>query len=209
MKVLGITGGVGCGKSTVLAYLKECYGAYLIECDQIARELQEAGGVCVPPMTELLGERIVKEDGTIDRQEIARMVFADRSLLEELNGIVHPAVKARVRELIRQQRECRLIVIEAALLLDDHYDEICDEIWYIYADEDTRRKRLKSSRGYTDERITQMFRSQRTDESFRALTQVTIDNSSDNIQNAFGQLDRELALRGVSRSRDTVYTGYD
>ena len=209
MRVLGITGGVGCGKSTVLGYLKERYGAYLIECDRIARELQETDEACRRSMTRLFGHGIVNEDGTIDRQEIARMAFADRSLLDKLNGIVHPAVKKRVRELIEEQGESRLIVIEAALLLDDHYDEICDEIWYIYADEDTRRRRLKSSRGYTDERITQMFLSQRTDESFRALTQVTIDNSSDNVQNTFGQLDRELALRGVECRPDSGPAGMD
>ena len=199
MKVLGITGGVGSGKSTVLNYLKESYGAYLIECDEVARQLQEPGETCYRPMIELFGEQAVKPDQTIDRSAVAKMVFEDRLLREKLNAIVHPAVKQRVRQLIAEHADYPLIVVEAALLLDDHYDEICDEIWYIYADEDARRMRLKSSRGYSDERITSMFRSQRSDASFRSLCALTIDNSSENVQNTFWQLDRALALRNIRK----------
>ena len=199
MKVLGITGGVGSGKSTVLEYLRESYGAYLIECDEVGRKLQEPGETCYRPMIELFGRQVVKEDNSIDRRAVAQMVFRDSRLREELNAIVHPAVKERVNQLITEHQDSPLIVVEAALLLDDHYDEICDEIWYIYADEDTRRRRLKDSRGYTDERITQMFRSQRADESFRALCALTIDNSSENVQNTFWQLDNALARRDIAK----------
>ena len=199
MKVLGITGGVGSGKSTVLNYLKESYGAYLIECDEVARQLQEPGETCYRPMIELFGEQAVKPDNTIDRGEVAKMVFGNGLLREKLNAIVHPAVKKRVRQLVWEHADSPLIVVEAALLLDDHYDEICDEIWYIYADEDTRRRRLKSSRGYSDERITSMFQSQRSDDSFRALCALTIDNSSENVQNTFWQLDRALAHRNIRK----------
>ena len=199
MKVLGITGGVGSGKSTVLEYLRESYGAYLIECDEVGRKLQEPGETCYRPMIELFGRQVVKEDNSIDRRAVAQMVFRDSRLREELNAIVHPAVKERVNLLITEHQDSPLIVVEAALLLDDHYDEICDEIWYIYADEDTRRRRLKDSRGYTDERITQMFRSQRADESFRALCALTIDNSSENVQNTFWQLDNALARRDIAK----------
>ena len=199
MKVLGITGGVGSGKSTVLEYLRESYGAYLIECDEVGRKLQEPGETCYRPMIELFGRQVVKADNSIDRRAVAQMVFRDSRLREELNAIVHPAVKERVNQLITEHQDSPLIVVEAALLLDDHYDEICDEIWYIYADEDTRRRRLKDSRGYTDERITQMFRSQRADESFRALCALTIDNSSENVQNTFWQLDNALARRDIAK----------
>ena len=199
MKVLGITGGVGSGKSTVLEYLRESYGAYLIECDDVGRKLQEPGETCYRPMIELFGRQVVKEDNSIDRRAVAQMVFRDSRLREELNAIVHPAVKEKVNQLITEHQDSPLIVVEAALLLDDHYDEICDEIWYIYADEDTRRRRLKDSRGYTDERITQMFRSQRADESFRTLCALTIDNSSENVQNTFWQLDNALARRDIAK----------
>ena len=199
MKILGITGGVGCGKSTVLHYLEEAYGAFLIECDQVAKDLQEPGEACWQPMIDLFGEQIAGQDQSIDRSAVAKMVFQNEDLRKKLNAIVHPAVKERVQQLIEAHADSPLIVIEAALLLDDHYDAICDEIWYIHADDPVRRERLKSSRGYTDERITQMIRSQRTEESFRALTTLTIDNSDENVQNTFWQLDRELAMRGIRK----------
>ncbi len=192
--VLGITGGVGSGKSTVLEYLKERHGAYVILCDDVARQLQEPGQACFLPMVKLLGRGVLGPDGRIDRREAARLVFSDDSVREKLNAIVHPAVKDRVRELIAEHEDNALIVIEAALLLDDHYDELCDEIWYIYADEETRRRRLRLGRGYSDEKITQIIRSQRTDESFRALTDRMIDNSSEIIQNTLRQVDEALSL---------------
>ena len=207
--ILGITGGVGSGKSTVLDYLKERYGAYLIECDDVARQLQQPGEECYEPMRELFqDDSLLREDGSFDRIAVARKVFSDEELLGELNRIVHPAVKRRVRELIGTYRKQYaeknpadgqpLIVIEAALLLEDNYGEICDEIWYIRADDSVRRERLKKSRGYSDGKIEELFVRQRSDESYRECCTLTIDNSSENLQNTFRQLDRALQDRGIS-----------
>ena len=227
--ILGITGGVGSGKSTVLDYLKTGYGAFLIECDEVARKLQQPGGECYEPMRRLFGDQAcLNKDGTIDRKAVAQIVFSDEEKLEALNRIVHPAVKRRVRELIRnycdsigdsphlaaERREratphlaaersegaSHLVVIEAALLLEDNYGEICDEIWYVYADEHARRRRLKQSRGYSDDKITGMLANQRSDLSFRENCTVTIDNSSENLQNTFRQIDEALARRGVLKA---------
>ncbi len=213
--ILGITGGVGCGKSTVLQYLKERYGAYLILCDDVGRQLQMPGEECYQPMIDLFCEdkkrpetetdretdrcskSVLNEDGTFDRKEVARRVFADSCLLTKLNKIVHPAVKKRVRELIVSHEEYPLIVIEAALLLEDGYGEICDEIWYIHTDDEVRRQRLKDSRGYSDAKIDEIFQSQRSERDFRSGCTLTIDNSSENIQNTFRQLDKALAERNI------------
>jgi len=192
--VLGITGGVGAGKSTVLDYLENRCGAFLIKCDDIAAQLQKKGQPCYAPMVELFGEECVAEDGELDRGKIAARVFQDPVLRKKLNRIVHPAVKAQVKELIAESTSA-LAVIEAALLLDDHYDEVCDEIWYVYADEETRRSRLKASRNYSDERIDHMFSSQRSDASFRELCDEVIDNSSDLLKNTYGQIDTALRER--------------
>ncbi len=200
--ILGITGGVGCGKSTVLDYLASEYGAFLIECDDVARDLQMPGEECYQPMVSLFrNSSAVYPDGSLNRKEIARLVFADPDLLRKLNGIVHPAVKRRVRELIASHGEYDLIVIEAALLLDDNYGEICDEIWYIHTDDEVRRERLKKSRGYSDQKIDKIFASQRSEESFRSGCVLSIDNSSENIQNTFRQLDEALMKRGI-RAKD-------
>lgn len=249
--VLGITGGVGAGKSTILSALHEQYGARIIECDEVGRALQQKGAACYAPMRRLFGDGILLPDGTIDRKAVARLIYTDAQKREALSRIVHPAVKAEVRrqlEVFNRQTEagfsslrrsrgaaedraaCRaegqswsapglmiagqsdripdsqgkgagnvhpgkrraLAVVEAALLIDDHYEELCDEIWYIHTDDEKRRVRLRESRHYSDERITRMFEAQRSDASFRCHTQLTIDNTDDFVQNTFRQLKEGL-----------------
>lgn len=203
IRVLGITGGVGAGKSTVLAYLKERYGAQVILCDDAARMLQEPGERCYQEMKNLFGPDSLQEDGRFDRQYLAQKVFADKKLLEALNHIVHPAVKQYVREKIETAENGAdsvehpsLLVIEAALLLEDGYEALCDEIWYIAASEEVRSKRLKSSRGYSDERITQMMANQKPDDFFRKHCEFTVDNSSDCVENTYEQIDKGLKEHG-------------
>ena len=107
------------------------------------------------------------------------MIFEDSRLRDRLNALVHPAVKAEVRWIAEEMRQldAGLLVVEAALLIEGGYREICDELWYIYADEAVRRERLKSSRGYTDERIDGTFATQLSDNAFRACVDFVVDNS--------------------------------
>lgn len=179
MKIIGITGGVGSGKSSVLSYLAEQYNAYICQADHVAWELQMPGEVCYRQIVNAFGKGILHPDGTIDRQELGRIVFADKKRLLELNGIMHPAVKDRIRMLIEKQKkiETSIFVLEAALLLEEHYDEICDEMWYIHTSEPVRRDRLKQSRQYTDERIDQILSSQMKEEVFEERCDRIIENS--------------------------------
>lgn len=177
--IIGVTGGIGCGKSEVLKYLKEAWNAELIQLDEVSRELTLPGGECVEDVISLLGQEVVNEDGSLNRGRMAEIVFADEKLRRQLNAIIHPAVKKKTIGLLKAMREkgSPLAVIEAALLLEDNYDAICSEIWYIYADEATRYRRLVSSRGYSGARIEAVFRSQMKEEEFRARTDYVIDNS--------------------------------
>lgn len=204
--ILGITGGVGAGKSTVLAYLAKKYGARILELDRVAEMLQRPGGACYENMLKLLRayaassgreEDILLEDGSFDRSAVASLVFGDRKLLGQLNGIIHPAVREYVEAQIRNVSPQELTVIEAALLLEERYDEICDEIWYIYASEEARRERLKKSRGYTDDKITGIMNSQKSDAYFREHCAFVVDNSSDDVENTFKQIDKGLSLHGI------------
>ncbi|WP_072525452.1 dephospho-CoA kinase [Clostridium sp. Marseille-P3244] len=178
MKVLGITGGVGSGKSQILNYLKEIRGAYICQMDETARKLQKKGTDCFRRIVEQFGTGILAEDGELDRVRLGSIVFSDAGSLETLNRIVHPEVIRHVRQdIARQEKEgTKLYVLEAALL-PDAGAELCNEIWYIYTEENIRRRRLKMSRGYTDEKITQMIASQPSDEEFRQASTVVIDNS--------------------------------
>lgn len=179
MKIIGITGGVGSGKSSVLSYLAEQYNAYICQADHVAWELQMPGEVCYRQIMNAFGKGILHADGTINRQELGRIVFADKKRLLELNEIMHPAVKDRIRMLIEEQKkiETSIFVLEAALLLEEHYDEICDEMWYIHTSEPVRRDRLKQSRQYTDERIDQILSSQMKEEVFKESCDRIIENS--------------------------------
>jgi len=188
--VIGITGGVGAGKSQVLSLLKENFGAEVIAADEVGRELMEPGGACFLPVAELFGPAVIKGDGMLDRQKIAEIIFQDKAMLEKQNAIIHPAVK---EEIIRRCRssEARWIAVEAALLLEAHYEDVCDEFWYIFADAETRRRRLKESRGYTDERIRAVMDSQLTDEQFRLGCDRVIDNSG-SLTETKAQIERAL-----------------
>lgn len=199
MKVLGITGGVGAGKSTVLAYLEERYGAKVIQADLTARRLQEPGEVCYEKIVETFGKEILSEDGSLNRKELARMVFSDSGKLETLNRLVHPYVKEEIQREIREERKrgtAPFIALEAALLLEDHYETVCDEIWYIYADPETRARRLEESRGYTPKKIRDMMANQLTEAQYREKCNFAIDNSGNFVENTYEQIDKGLKEHG-------------
>lgn len=179
MKVIGITGGVGTGKSEVLNYLERKHGAVICQADIVARNLEKKNTICYRQIVKHFGQDILQENGRLDREKLAKVVFSDEEELKTLNAIVHPAVKKRILGLIKEQEKkgTEVFVLEAALLLEDHYDEICDEIWYIYAEDSVRRKRLKLARGYGDERIDGLFRSQKSRDEFLDKCDRAVDNS--------------------------------
>lgn len=192
MKVIGITGGVGCGKSAVLAFLETEYAAVVTQLDEVAKQLQKRGQECFEQIVAQFGTDILRDDGELDRNRLAETVFQDSERLLKLNAIVHPKVKAWVKEDIEQKRRdgVDLYVIEAALLPTAGYESICDEMWYIYAEEPVRRRRLKESRGYTEEKITQMIASQPTEQMFRESCGHVIENSGtlENTKEQIGEL---------------------
>lgn len=194
MKILGITGGVGAGKSTILQYLKEQYQVRVIELDRAAHLLMEPGGSCYRPLTEQFGKEILDFDGRIDRKKLYEKTFARQTGIADLNHIVHPRVKEYIRQEIQKEAGSGrpFLVLEAALLLEDHYEEICDEIWYVSVNEAVRSRRLISSRNYSEEKIAQILSNQKTDAQFRAACQFVIDNSSDSLEITYEQIDKGL-----------------
>ncbi len=183
MKFIGITGGVGAGKSTVLDLLKENFNCKVLLADEVAASLMKSGQDCFNQVVALpWPESIVGSDGEIDRPKMAKFMFADDSLREAVNAIVHPAVEREVLNQVEAERNAHNIeyfFFEAALLIECGYGKLVDEMWYIYATEEVRAKRLKESRGYSKERIEQTMASQRSDASFRQQADQVIDNSGD------------------------------
>ena len=175
-RVIGITGGVGAGKSAVLSILKEIYHAQIIEADQIGHEVMEPGAVCYEQVVNRFGRRILKPDGTIDRGLLGGIVFSDGEALESLNAIVHPAVKKEVRERIEKSR-APIVAVEAALLLEDHYDDFCSEVWYVSVPIEERIRRLMTSRSYSREKCLAVMENQLPEEEFLKRCHFVIDNS--------------------------------
>ena len=125
---------------------------------------------------------------------MAAKIFSDEKLLAKVNAIIHPAVKELILDEIGKEKEkgsIRFFFVEAALLIEDGYLDIVDEMWYIYADKEVRKKRLLSSRGYSEEKIDSIMATQLSEEEFRKYCKVVIDNSGSLLE-AYGQIDQEL-----------------
>lgn len=194
MKVIGITGGVGAGKSAILAYIKEKYNCRILLADEAAHLVKEPGQPCYEKLVKLLSRDILNEDGTINKQKMAEKIFASELLRLEVNHIIHPAVKELILNAIEEERrkeQYDFFFLEAALLIEDGYLEIVDEMWYIYAREEVRRQRLKTSRKYSDEKIDAIMESQLKEEDFRKYCKVVIDNS-EALTDAYRQIDEKL-----------------
>lgn len=195
MKFIGITGGVGAGKSEILSYLGKKTGVRVMLADEIAHELMEVGTDCYKCLRQTFNdEDIWNSDGSFNREKLAKVIFSDKLKRDIMNSVVHPAVKEyviRQQEYEKERGELSLLVLEAALLIEEHYDKICDELWYIYTSEENRRDRLKASRGYSDEKIDNIFKSQLSEEEYRKYCAVVIDNNG-SVEAAFEQIDKAL-----------------
>ncbi len=194
MRLIGITGGVGAGKSEILSFIKKHYNCKIYLADEVAHLVQQPGEKCYEEIVVLLGEEILAEDTTIDRARMAEIIFGNNELLTEVNAIIHPAVKnyliSAVDEAINEGT-VELFFIEAALLIECGYRDFVDEMWYIYASDEVRRQRLMQSRGYSPEKITRIMGSQLTDDKFRENADFVIDNSG-TLSHAYNQIKKRL-----------------
>ena len=181
MKIIGITGGVGAGKSTVLDHLEKQYNACVLQADKIGHLVMEPGGICYGQVIALFGKQIIKNDKTIDRKMVSDVVFAHEEMRQKLDDIIHPAVISYILDKIEEQKKagCTLMIVEAALLLEDHYDAFCDKVWYIHTDQEIRIERLMSSRGYTREKAENIIARQATEGFFREHADYIIQNNGD------------------------------
>lgn len=180
MRIIGITGGVGCGKSTVLNLIKNQYNAYIIMADDIAKSLYKPGSSLVYKISQEFGEGCISTDGSVNRNYLADIIFNDDDKRNLLNSIVHPLVKKEIIKKIdelKRENSFDYILVEAALFFEEHYEEFCDEVWYITADINIRKERLKTDRGYTDEKISLIINSQMSQDEYIKKCDHVIDNS--------------------------------
>lgn len=182
MQIIGITGGIGAGKSQVLQYIRQHYNCRVILADDVGNEVKLPGKICYNQLVELLGNDILDKNGFIEKEKMAARIFSDKEMLKAVNAIIHPAVKEYIFNAIQEEKERNMLdffFIEAALLVECGYAVFLDEMWYIYASEEIRRQRLENNRHYSVEKITNIMRGQLSEEEFRKNCQVVIDNSDD------------------------------
>ncbi|MCM1494276.1 MAG: dephospho-CoA kinase [Bacteroides sp.] len=194
MKIIGITGGIGAGKSTVLSILKEDYQAYVLEADRVAHAVMEPGQRAYTRIVGAFTDAILDAEGRIHRGRLADVVFQNPDGLKQLNEIVHPEVKGWILDAIQSCRQAvapPLFIIEAALLIEDGYEEICDELWYIYAPEEVRIRRLMKSRKYSREKCMAIMGNQSPDAFYRSHCTHIIENYH-SLENTKKQLEELL-----------------
>ena len=194
MKVYGITGGAGTGKSEVIKMLQQNFGGCVIMSDEVARELMQKGNISYQLIEEYFGRDILMDDGEIDRKKLADHVFNNKEALEKLNSMTHPYVKEEIRKLIAEAEasgECRFVALESAILLECGYEDICDEFWYVYTKPEIRRQRMKETRNYSDEKVDSVMRNQQPDEVFFEQCSFVIKNNT-TLSDVYAQLKEKL-----------------
>lgn len=173
--MLGITGGVGSGKSRILAILKEDYGFHVIQADQVAKDLMQPGMESYLAVVGYLGPSVLLEDKSLDRAAMAEIIFHDPEKRRGVDERTHPLVWKAAMEEAMAAKEDR-VVIEAAIPSKEFRDK-CSEMWYVYTSRENRMERLRESRGYTREKTESIMDSQAPEAGFREFSDAVIDNN--------------------------------
>ena len=182
MITIGITGGVGSGKSSVLDYIKNHYSAYVILADEVGHQLMEPGGATYDRLIEVYGNGILMEDGTIDKKKLAEIAFKNSASIQKINGLTHPLIcKAIVKEMekIEKSGKYEFLFLETAILEESGMSDECDWVWYIHAPEEVRIERLMASRGYSKQRCKAIMKQQMEEERFYKIADYVIENGGD------------------------------
>ncbi len=195
MMVLGLTGGVGAGKSRILELFSHDYGAQVIQADLVARKLEDPGQPGLTGLVSLFGTGILQKDGTLDRKGFADRIFGNPEALKRVNALIHPLTWNEIKRQIRES-SAELIVVEAALF-DERSREVCQYLLYVDTQDEIRIQRLMENRGYSREKCLDIMKNQADRNDFLKLADFVIDNS--------GSLEESrLQIRRILKQ-----TGYD
>jgi len=178
MKIIGLTGGIASGKSTVSRALQDL-GAIVIDADEVAHTIIEPGKPAWEDIVEHFGSEVLNPDQTIDREKLGAIVFNDPERLQELNQITHPRVGEQFKQMIKNiksQQADAVLFIEVPLLYETHMDRICDEVWVVWVDEETQIQRLMKRDGLSREDALKRIDAQMSLDEKAKRADVVIDN---------------------------------
>ena len=195
MKIVGLTGGIGSGKSTVSDYLIS-KGFHVLDADRIAREIVLPGSEMLIRLAAVFGKKIIQKDGSLDRKKLGEIVFSDPKKRKALDGMMHTEILELIHERILQIREeteksaeaaadpqqavrNKVIFIDAPLLFETGLDQSVEEIWVIDADEETRVRRIMERDGLKREEILDRIKSQMARDEKNRRADVILDNTGD------------------------------
>ena len=196
MKVIGLTGNIGSGKSTVAQFFREL-GAAVIDADSVAREVVEPGRPALVELTEAFGENILNADGRLNRGLVADIVFNDDKKREILNGIIHPAIYNEITGDIQKYRNegAGIVIIEAALIIEKKgLLKLIDKLIVVSVNEETQVERLLGRGDLSREQISARIKSQSSNEEKVRHADYVIDNNSglektrEQVQQILGEL---------------------
>ena len=179
MKVIGITGGIGAGKSTVSGYLASL-GYPVFDADEVSRGLTAAGSPVVDELAETFGEEILVRKGVLSREKLAEIVFSDPDKNRKLMQIVTMKVREAGQKWIsdyRKKEKYDIIILDIPLLFETGSEDLCDAVWFITADDKVRRRRVMERDGVTAEQVERRMRSQMPEKEKAERSDEIVDNS--------------------------------
>lgn len=179
MKVIGIVGGMGAGKSTVITIMNKMQPFSYISADLIGHEILLKGEAAYQPIIEAFGEEILDASGEIVRQKLGQVVFGNKEKVALLNEITHPIITTKIKERIAYYQKAapnQHIILEAALLLESGLVDLTDVVIAVYADKNVRLKRVKARENLDEKHILKRFKAQKEWEELKAAADYVIDN---------------------------------
>ena len=186
--VIGVTGTIASGKSTVCRYMEEKYGAFRIDADIVARKVVEDLRL---KLADLFGDSILTEEDTVDRKALGAIVFSDSDKLKLLNETVHPETARRISKMI-EEADTTLVLVEAVELLRSDLRNMIDTAWVVYAEPELRIRRMISERDLTEKEAADRVSSQLDDETYRAMAVVEIRSTDGPLSLLTDQCDAAL-----------------
>ena len=173
--LIGLTGNIACGKSTVLRQL-QALGAYTIDADMLIHDILRKDGAAYAPVVAEFGDGILGEDGEIDRRALGRIVFSDPARLRRLEEIEHPIVRRIIEERIREAQQ-PVVVLDAIKLIESGWADRCDKVWVVTCRREQQIERLIRTRGYSEQEAAMRVDAQSPQEDKVARADIVIDNS--------------------------------